>query len=61
MSVSLYDGRVRLAGTLRVWALAYLGNLLGILVLCLLLARWEFRSWRRKGWLCKGERKYRAS
>ena len=38
MSVSLYDGRVRLAGTLRVWALAYLGNLLGILVLCLLLA-----------------------
>ena len=37
MSVSLYDGRVRLAGTLRVWALAYLGNLLGILVLCLLL------------------------
>ena len=29
--------------------------------LCLLLARWEFRSWRRKGWLCKGERKYRAS
>ena len=34
MSVSLYDGRVRLAGTLRV----YLGNLLGILVLCLLLA-----------------------
>ena len=28
MSVSLYDGRVRLAGTLRVWALAYLGNLL---------------------------------
>ena len=39
MSVSLYDGRVRLAGTLRVWALAYLGNLLGILVLCLLLGR----------------------
>ena len=34
----LYDGRIRLAGTLRVWALAYLGNLLGILVLCLLLA-----------------------
>ena len=30
-------------------------------LLCLLLARWEFRSWRRKGWLCKGERKYRAS
>ena len=38
VGVSLYDGRVRLAGTLRVWALAYLGNLLGILVLCLLLA-----------------------
>ena len=34
----LLGGRVRLAGTLRVWALAYLGNLLGILVLCLLLA-----------------------
>ena len=31
------------------------------ILLCLLLARWEFRSWRRKGWLCKGERKYRAS
>lgn len=30
-------------------------------LLCLLLARWEFRSWRRKGWLCKGARKYRAS
>ena len=30
-------------------------------LLCLLLARWEFRSWRRKGRLCKGERKYRAS
>ena len=29
MSVSLYDGRVRLAGTLRVWALASSGELLG--------------------------------
>ena len=38
-----------------------LAGSLAFFLLCLLLARWEFRSWRRKGWLCKGERKYRAS
>ena len=44
MSVSLYDGRVRLAGTLRVWALAYLGNLLGILVLIGVFAGFRLQS-----------------
>ena len=38
MGVSLYEGKARLGGTLRVWALAWLGNFAGILVLCLLLA-----------------------
>ena len=38
MGVSLYENRVPPAGVLRVWALAWLGNFLGILVLCLLLA-----------------------
>ena len=38
MGVSLYDGKAGPAGTLRVWALAYIGNFVGILVLCLLLA-----------------------
>lgn len=37
MGVALYEGEVSLPGALRVWALAYLGNLLGILVLCLVL------------------------
>lgn len=38
MGISLYEGRVSPAGALRVWALAYAGNFLGILVLALLLA-----------------------
>ena len=37
MGVSLYDGKAGLGGTLRVWALAWVGNFAGILVLCLLL------------------------
>ena len=38
MGVTLYENRAAPAGALRVWALAWLGNFLGILVLCLLLA-----------------------
>lgn len=38
MGVSLYEGKVTPVQTLRVWAVAYIGNFLGILVLCLLLA-----------------------
>lgn len=38
MSVSLYEKRVRLTGVLRVWALCYLGNFLGIVLLCTLIA-----------------------
>ncbi len=38
MGISLYEGKVTAAQTLRVWLLAYIGNFLGIFVLCLLLA-----------------------
>lgn len=38
MGVSLYEGKAGAGGTLRVWALAWVGNFAGILVLCLLLA-----------------------
>ncbi|MEG2120127.1 MAG: formate/nitrite transporter family protein [Pseudoflavonifractor sp.] len=38
MGVALYDGRVSPAAALRVWALAYAGNFLGILILALLLS-----------------------
>lgn len=37
MGVSLYEGKASPLDALRVWALAYLGNFIGILVLCLLL------------------------
>lgn len=38
MGVSLYEGSVSPTGALRVWVLAYLGNFIGIFVLCVLLA-----------------------
>lgn len=38
MGVTLYEGKVSPAAALRVWVFSYLGNFLGILVLCLLLA-----------------------
>lgn len=38
MGVSLYEGTASPPDALRVWLLAYAGNLLGILVLCFLLA-----------------------
>lgn len=37
MGVTLYDGKVRLREALRVWVLAYIGNFIGIFLLCLLL------------------------
>ena len=37
MGISLYEQTVPPLGALRVWALAYLGNLIGIAILCLLL------------------------
>ena len=36
MGVTLYEGGCSLPGALRVWGLAYVGNFLGILILCLL-------------------------
>lgn len=38
MAVSLFDGRVDFGGVLRVWLLCFLGNLLGIVLLCGLIA-----------------------
>lgn len=38
MGVSLYENKVSLVGALRVWALAYMGNFVGIFILCLLMA-----------------------
>ena len=38
MSISLYEGRVGIGGVLRVWALCYIGNFLGILLLCSLIS-----------------------
>ncbi len=38
MGVSLYEGTASLPGALKIWVLSYLGNLAGILVLCLVLA-----------------------
>lgn len=38
MGVALYEERIPPAGALRVWLLAYVGNFIGILILCLLLA-----------------------
>lgn len=37
MGISLYENQVSPAGALRVWIMSYLGNLAGILVLCLVL------------------------
>lgn len=37
MGISLYEGKVSLSAALRVWGMAYVGNLFGILILCLLL------------------------
>lgn len=37
MGVTLYENRVTPAGALRVWAMAYIGNFIGILILCILL------------------------
>lgn len=37
MGVSLYEGKVSPLDALRVWLLAYVGNFIGIFVLCLLL------------------------
>ncbi|HWS42061.1 MAG TPA: formate/nitrite transporter family protein [Pseudoflavonifractor sp.] len=37
MGVSLYEGKVPVTAALRVWALCYIGNFIGIFVLCLLL------------------------
>ena len=38
MGFSLYDGHVRIRDTIRVWLLCYLGNFIGIFILCLLMA-----------------------
>ena len=37
MGISLYDGKASLPGALKIWVLSYLGNLVGIVVLCLVL------------------------
>lgn len=37
MGISLYENQVSPAGALQVWIMSYLGNLAGILVLCLVL------------------------
>lgn len=37
MGISLYENQVSPTGALRVWIMSYLGNLVGILVLCLVL------------------------
>lgn len=37
MGVSLYESTASLPGALKIWVLSYLGNLAGILVLCLVL------------------------
>ena len=38
MGISLYENQVSPTGALQVWIMSYLGNLAGILVLCLVLA-----------------------
>ncbi len=38
MSVSLYEKRVRFSELLRVWGLCYLGNFVGIILLCALIS-----------------------
>lgn len=38
MGISLYEGAVSLRAVLRVWFLTYIGNFIGIFLLCLLLA-----------------------
>ena len=37
MGISLCEGKVSLPGALKIWVLSYLGNLVGIVVLCLVL------------------------
>ncbi len=37
MGVTAYDGQLKFTGVLRVWAMCYIGNFLGILLLCAII------------------------
>lgn len=38
MGFTLYDGKIKVSSLIRVWVLCYIGNFIGIFILCLLLS-----------------------